>query len=93
MLTVNKYINEHFDKSFIKVNTFFAVVPISLIKKPERNIHIYVNYKGLNNVTDKNQYLIPLIRKTLSILYYARFFIKFDIIMAFNRLRIVFSNE
>ena len=54
LLTVKKYINKYFDKGFIKVNTFFVIVSILLIKKPEENIRICVNYKGLNNVTVTN---------------------------------------
>ena len=50
---------------------FFVIISILLIKKPEKGIRIYVNYKSLNNVPVKNRYLIPLIQKTLNTLYYA----------------------
>jgi len=51
-------------------------------------VRICHNYKGLNNITVKNQYLLPLIRKTLNALYSAKFYTKLNIIAAFNRIRI-----
>ena len=86
LLMVKRCIDKYFDKSFIKLNTFFTIVSILLIKNLKKDIRIYVNYKSLNNVTVKNRYTIPLIRETLNALYYAQVFIKFDIIIIFNRL-------
>ena len=51
LLTVKKYNNAYSNKSFIKINTFFTVTQILLIKKPGKDIRIYINYKSLNNVT------------------------------------------
>ena len=51
-------------------------------------MRICYNYKELNNVTIKNQYLLPLIRKTLDALYGAKFYTKLDVIAAFNRIHI-----
>ena len=70
-LTIKKYINKYFNKSFIYVNILLTAALILLIKKPSRGIYIYVNYKRFNNVMVKNYYLILLIYKTLNILCYA----------------------
>ena len=34
-------------------------------KKPDGSLRLCVNYQGLNNLTIKNQYLLPLINKSL----------------------------
>jgi len=51
-------------------------------------VRIYHDYRGLNNVTVKNQYPLPLIWETLNALYSAKFYTKLNIIAAFNRIRI-----
>ena len=52
-----------------------------------------MDYRGLNNVTVKNRYPIPLIRETLDALCRAKYFTKLDIVAAFNRLRIAPGDE
>ena len=47
-----------------------------------------MDYRGLNTVTVKNRYLLPLILETLNRLSHIKIFTKLDIISAFNRLRI-----
>ncbi len=93
LLIIYKYFDKHFEKSFIKANKSFITTLILLIYKFKRDIHIYINYKSLNNIIIKNRYLIFLIYKTFDILYYIKIYIKFDIIIIFNRLYIVLRNE
>ena len=47
-----------------------------------------MDYRGLNNITKKNQYPLPLIKETLSGILKARYFIKLDITAAFYKIRI-----
>ena len=65
LLVIKKYINEYLDKGFIYLSIFLAAAPIFLTKKPGGGIQFCINYKGLNTITIKNQYPVPLIRKTL----------------------------
>ena len=65
LLVIKKYINKYLNKGFIHPNIFLAATPIFSIKKPGGGIQFYINYKGLNTITIKNQYSIPLIYKTL----------------------------
>ena len=76
------------DKGFIWELTSPAVVPLLLATKPGEGVRIYYNYRGLNNVTVKNRYPLPLIRKILNTLYGAKFYTKLNIIAVFNRIRI-----
>ena len=52
-----------------------------------------MDYRGLNAVTVKNRYPLPLILETLNRLSRAKIFTKLDIISAFNRLRIREGDE
>ena len=65
LLVIKKYINEHLDKGFIYPNISLAAAPILLAKKPGGGIRFCVDYKGLNAITIKNRYPVPLIRETL----------------------------
>lgn len=52
-----------------------------------------MNYRVLNALTIKNRYSILLIRETLNRLYKIKYYIKLDIIAAFNKIRIREDNE
>ncbi len=93
LLVICKYLDEHFEKSFIKANKFSVVISIFLTYKSKKDIYIYIDYKDLNNITIKNRYLILLIYEIFNILYYVKIYIKFDIIAIFNRLYIVSRNK
>jgi hypothetical protein len=76
------------DKGFIRELISPAVAPLLLTTKLGGGVRIYYNYRGLNNVTIKNQYPLPLIREILNALCGAKFYTKLNIIAAFNRIRI-----
>ena len=65
LLVIKKHINKHFNKGFIYPNTPLIATPILLTKKLGGGIQFYINYKGLNTIIIKNQYLVLLIYKTL----------------------------
>ena len=65
LLVIKKYINKHLNKGFIHPSISLAATPILLTKKLGGGIQFYINYKGLNTIIIKNQYLVLLIYKTL----------------------------
>jgi len=93
LLVVKKYIDEHLDKGFIRPSMSPAAAPILLAKKPGGGIRFCVDYRGLNAITIKNRYPVPLIRETLERLSQAKIYTKLDIIAAFNHLRIREGDE
>ena len=52
-----------------------------------------MDYRGLNNITRKNQYLLPLIKETLSSISKVRYFTKLDIMAVFYKIRITKGQE
>ena len=68
LLVIKKYINEHLNKGFISSSLLLIAAPVLFIKKLGGGIRFYINYRGLNAITIKNWYPIPLIYKTLKCL-------------------------
>jgi hypothetical protein len=67
--------------------------PILFVPKKDRGLRLCVDYRGLNKVTIKNQYPLPLINKTLDRLIGARIFTKLNLKDAYHRIRIREGHE
>ena len=87
------YLDENLSKGFIRVSHSESAAPVLFVKKPEGGLHFCVDYRGLNAVTVKNWYPLPLISETLNCLSQVKIFIKLDIITAFNWLCIQERDE
>ena len=59
------YIETNLANSFIWPSKSPAGASIFFNRKPDKSLHLYMDYLGLNNITIKNQYLLPLIGKSL----------------------------
>jgi hypothetical protein len=81
------------DSGFIRASRSPAASPVLFVKKPGGGLRFCVDYRGLNAITVKNRYPLPLITETLARLSRARKYTKLDIISAFNRLRIKDGDE
>jgi hypothetical protein len=88
LLVLKKYLEENLPKGFIRPSKSSAVFLVIFIKKPSGGLRLCVDYRGLNRMIVKNRYPIPLVREILNRITYTRFFTKFDIIAAFNKMRI-----
>ena len=93
LLVLQKYLKEHLFKSFIRVSSSSAASSVIFVKKPEGDLWLCVNYCGLNNLTVKNHYPLPLIWETLNLMIFSVIFIKLDIIAAFNKLQMAEGEE
>ena len=80
------YLDENLSKEFIWVSHSESTASVLFVKKPEGGLHFCVDYRGLNAVTVKNWYSLPLISETLNCLSQVKIFIKLNIIAAFNQL-------
>ena len=65
LLVLRKTLNELLDKGFIRINNSLVKAPVLFVKK-KGGLRFYVNYRGLNNITKKDQYFLPLIKEILS---------------------------
>ena len=64
-----------------------------IIKKLDKELRIYIDYRALNVLIIKNRNISSLIREIIIKLYAIKILIKFDIIVAFNEIRIKEDNE
>ena len=62
---VKKYLNEHFKKRFIVFNYASFILFILFIKKSNKDLRFYINYRKLNAIIKRNRYFILLINKIL----------------------------
>ena len=82
--TLNKLLN----KGFIRINNSLIRALVSFAKK-EGGLRFYIDYRGLNNITRKNHYPLPLIKETLNGILKVKYFTKLNIITVFYKIRIV----
>lgn len=87
------YIDENLKKGFITRSTSPAGAPILFVKKKDGGLRLCVDYRGLNRVTIKNRYPLPLIGEALDRLVGAKVYTKLDIRSAYNLIRIKEGDE
>ena len=85
---LKKYLEKNLSKGFIRATSSPTASPVLFACKPKGGLRFCVDYRQLNVMIIKNQYLLPLIKKILECICKAKIYSKIDIIAAFNRLRI-----
>ena len=82
--TLKAYIETNLANGFIKPSKSPAGAPILFERKSNGSFRLCINYQGLNNLTIKNQYPLPLIRKLLDRLERAKQFTQLDFTSAYH---------
>ena len=85
---VKKYIDKMLEKNFICPRNSPYAAPVLIVKKLERGLRVYVNYRVLNALTIQNRNTPFLIWETFARFSSAKIYSKFDIIAAFNEIPI-----
>ena len=62
---VKKCLNEYLKKEFIVFNYALLILSILFIKKLNKDLRFYINYRKLNAIIKKNRYFISLINEIL----------------------------
>ena len=63
---VKKYLKDNLNKSFIQASSALIASSVLFIQKSEEELRFYMNYRKLNVIIKKNQYLLLLIEETLT---------------------------
>lgn len=87
------YLDSALDKGWIRPSKSPAGAPILFAPKADGTLRLCVDYRGLNKVTIKNRYPIPLVSEMLDRLSKAKIFSKLDLRDAYHRLRIREGDE
>ena len=75
-------------KRFIRFFILQIINPILFVKKPDKNVRIYQNYRNINNIIIKNKYFLLFIKKTLNLICNIKYFFKINVIIIFNKIQI-----
>ncbi|SPC67775.1 related to Gag-pol polyprotein [Ustilago sp. UG-2017b] len=82
--TLRGYLEENLAKGFVSPSDSPAASPILFVKKKDGSLRLCVDYRGLNQITIRNRYPLPLIDELLDRLREARFFTCIDLCGAYN---------
>ncbi len=91
--TLKTYIENNLANGFIRPSKSPAGAPILFDKKPDGSLRLCVDYRGLNNLTIKNRYPLPLVGESWDRLGRARRFTQLDLTNAYHRMRIREGDE
>ncbi|KAL0187602.1 hypothetical protein M9458_014701, partial [Cirrhinus mrigala] len=87
------YIEEELAKGFIRPSTSPASAGFFFVKKKDGGLRPCIDYRGLNEITVKFRYPLPLVPAALEQLRSARYFTKLDLRNAYNLIRIREGDE
>ena len=90
---LRKNLDENLERKFIQPSSSPAGAPILFVKKKNEELRLVVDYRGLNKVTVKNKYPLPLINELLDRFRTAKYFTKIDLRGAYNLIRIAEGEE
>ncbi len=93
LAALRDYLDENLAKNFIQHSKSPARAPILFVKKQDGSLRMCVDYRGLNKVTIKNRYPLPLISRLLDQLDQAKIYTKLDLRGAYNLVRIKEGDE
>ncbi|KAL5594252.1 uncharacterized protein BROUX77_006207 [Berkeleyomyces rouxiae] len=93
LLVLRKTLADHLDKGWIRASSSPGGAPVLFVRKPGGGLRFCVDYRALNDITEKDRYPLPLISETLRALAKARYFTKVDVRAAFHKIRITEGDE
>ena len=73
------YIKANLARSFIRPLKSHAGAPILFVSKKNGRLCLCIDYQGLNNLTNKNHYLLLLIGESFNCLGCAKHFTQLDL--------------
>ena len=91
--TLKTYIKIHLKTGFIRLSKSPAGASILFDKKQDSSFWLYVDYRGINNLTIKNRDPLPIIGEALDWLGRAKQFTQLDLTRTYYQMRIKEGDE
>ncbi|CDO69315.1 hypothetical protein BN946_scf184976.g34 [Trametes cinnabarina] len=91
--TLREYIEENLRSGFIRPSNSPCGAPVLFVKKKDGSLRLCVDYRGLNKITRKDRYPLPLVSDLLDTPRKARIYTKIDLRHAYNLVRIAPGDE
>ena len=83
---IKEYLLNHLSKGFITPSQALYTLPVLFVRKPNSSLCFCINFQKLNIITYKDQYLLPLINKTLAQISCIKIFTKLNIQQVFYQI-------
>ena len=93
LATMKEYVKGYLANGFIRPSQSPAAAPVMFVKRPDGKLRLVVDYRGLNAVTVKNRFPLPLIPEMLDRLHMAKVFTKIDLRNAYHQVRVREGDE
>ena len=93
LVEMKTYIKDNTANGFIRPSKSLAAAPIMFVPRPDGKLRHVVDYRGLNKVTVKNRFPLPLIPEMLDRLHLAKVFTKIDLHNAYHQVRVREGDE
>ena len=77
--TLRDYIEENLHSGFIRPSNSPCGAPVLFVKKKDGSLRLCVDYRGLNKITRKDRYPLPLVSDLLDAPRKARIYTKIDL--------------
>ena len=90
---MKRYVTAYLANGFIRPSKSPAAAPVMFVKRPDGKLRLVVDYRGLNRVTVKNRFPLPLIPEMLDRLHLAKVFTKIDLRNAYHQVRVKEGDE
>ena len=87
------YLKANLVNGFIRPSKSLAAAPVMFVPRPDGKLRLVVDYRGLNKVTVKNRFPLPLIPEMLDRLHLAKVFTKIDLRNAYHQVRVREGDE
>jgi hypothetical protein len=87
------YIEKNLEKKFITSFTAFTTILRLFTKKKNDELRLCVDYRELNKITIKNRYSLFLIKEVMNRLIEIKIYIKFNIRIVYNWIRVRARDE
>ena len=91
--TLQAFIDKNFHFGFIRLTSSSHAAPVLFIKKKDSSLRLCVNYRGLNKISKKDQYPLPLISNLLDSPSQAKVYTKIDLRHAYHLVCIAEGDE
>lgn len=93
LAVLREYIDECLRRGWIRPSQSPAGAPIIFVPKKDGSLRLCVDYRGLNELTIKNRYPLPLVGETMDRLAGAKIYTQLDLKDAYHRIRIREGDE
>ena len=85
---IKKQIKVLLEKGYIRRSSSPWGTPVLLVENKDGSLRMVVDYRGLNEVTIKNKYPLPMINDLFDQLQGAKVFSKIDLLSGYHQLKI-----